>query len=113
MQLFDQDTQQAIGYLADINTGGFKLDCQSPISLNKDFRFRLDLTSEVADKSHMVFLARSKWCQIDPFDPFSYNVGFQLIYISPGDIEIFNCMIEKYGVTYEEVRVHLRRSNMW
>ena len=57
----------------------------------------MDLTSEVANKPSMEFVARSKWCEVDPLDPFLYNVGFQLINISPGDIEIFNRMMEKYG----------------
>ena len=97
MQLIDQDTQELVGHLADISSGGFKLDSLSPIPPNKDVRFRMDLTSEVASKPSMVFVARSKWCKVDPLDPFCYNVGFQLINISPGDVEIFNRMMEKYG----------------
>lgn len=113
MQLIDYDTQELVGHLADISPGGFKLDSLSPIPPNKDFRFRLDLTSDLADKSSMIFVARSKWCGVDPLDPFCYNVGFQLINISAGDLEIFNRMIEKYGKKNEEIRVDLRRSNLW
>ena len=113
MQLLNHDTQELVGHLADISSGGFKLDSLSPIPPNKDFRFRMDLTSEVADKPAMVFVARSKWCKVDPLDPFCYNVGFQLINISPGDAEIFNRMIEKYGSKHENVRIDLRRSNLW
>ena len=113
MQLIDHDTQELVGHLSDISSGGFKLDSLSPIPPNKDFRFRLDLTSEVASKPSMVFLARSKWCQVDPLDPFCYNVGFQLINIAPGDIEIFNRMMEKYGAKKEYKTIDLRRSNKW
>jgi PilZ domain len=113
MQLIDYDRQELVGHLADISPGGFKLDSLSPIPPNKDFRLRLDLTSEIANKSSMIFVARSKWCRVDPLDPFCYNVGFELINISPGDAEIFNRMIEKYGKEHENVRVDLRRSNKW
>ena len=113
MQLIDHDTQELVGHLTDISSGGFKLDSQSPIPPNKDFRFRMDLTSEVADKPAMVFVARSKWCQVDRFDPFCYNVGFQLIDISPGDLEIFNRLIEKYGKKHEDRFIDPRRTNMW
>jgi hypothetical protein len=113
MQLIDQDTQQLVGHLADISSGGFKLDSLSPIPPKKDFRFRLDLTSEVADKPFMIFVARSRWCTVDPLDPFCYNVGFQLVNISPGDIEIFNRMIEKYGKKHKKQFVDLRRTNIW
>jgi len=113
MQIFDHDTQELVGHLADISSGGFKLDCQKPIPMDKDFLFRMDLTSEVASKPFMVFVARSKWCKVDPFDPFCYNVGFQLTNISPGDIEIFNRMIETYGKKHNNMRIDLRRTNMW
>ena len=113
MQLIDQNTQELVGHLADISSGGFKLDSLSPIPPNKDFRFRMDLTSEVANKPSMVFVARSKWCKVDPLDPFCYNVGFQVINISPGDLEIFNRMIEKYGKKHEVQLIDLRRSNIW
>ena len=113
MQLVDNDTQELVGHLADISSGGFKLDSLSPIPPEKDFQFRMELNSEVADKPYMVFVARSKWCKVDAFDPFCYNVGFQLINITPTDLEIFNRMTEKYGSKHEHKLVDLRRSNKW
>jgi hypothetical protein len=113
MRLVDSETQELVGHLTDISTGGFKMDSQKPIPLNKDFRFRMDLTSEVANKPSMVFLARSKWCEVDPLDPFTYNVGFQLISIAPGDIVIFNRMMEKYGTKPVDKRIDPRRTNRW
>jgi hypothetical protein len=113
MRLVDNDTQELVGHLVDISSGGFKLDSQAPIPTNKDFRLRLDLTSEVADKPSMIFVARSKWCETDPLDPFVYNVGFQLISIAPVDLEIINRMIEKYGKKIEDKRIDKRRSNLW
>jgi len=113
MRLVDSDTQELVGHLMDLSSGGFKLDSQKPIPPNKDFRLRMDLTSEVANKPSMVFVARSKWCQTDPLDPFVYNVGFQLINISPSDFNIINRMIEKYGKKTENKRVDKRRTNLW
>jgi hypothetical protein len=113
MQLFNNETQELVGHLADISSGGFKLDSLNLIPPNTDIQFRLDLTSEVASKPFMVFVARSKWCKVDPLDPFCYNVGFQLIGISPEDIEIFNRMIENYGKKHDERIIDFRRSNKW
>jgi hypothetical protein len=113
MRLVDNDTQDLVGHLVDISSGGFKLDSQTPIPINKDFRLRMDLTSEVANKPAMVFVARSKWCEVDPLDPFIYNVGFQLINISPTDLDIINRMMEKYGKTMRDKRIDKRRSNLW
>jgi hypothetical protein len=112
-QLVEDQTQQVVGHLSDISSGGFKLDSQQRIPVNKDFQFRLNLTSEVADKPFMLFMARSRWCRIDPIDPYVYNIGFQLIHISPGDLEIFNRMMEKYGREYDNRLIDLRRSNKW
>ncbi|MBN1450210.1 MAG: PilZ domain-containing protein [Anaerolineales bacterium] len=113
MRLIDSETQELVGHLTDISTGGFKMDSQKLIPINKDFRFRMDLTSEVANKPSMVFLARSKWCEVDPLDPFTYNVGFQLISIAPSDLAIFNRMMEKYGTKPDDKRVDPRRTNRW
>jgi len=112
-QVLDYDTQAVIGHLADISSGGFKLDCSHPILVNRDFRFRLDLTSEVSPKPSMAFVARSRWCQVDPLDPYVYNVGFQLIQIAPDDLEIFKRMMEAYGRGSRRGPVDLRRSNKW
>jgi PilZ domain len=113
MRLIDNDTQDLVGHLVDLSSGGFKLDSQAPIPIDKDFRLRMDLNSEVANKPAMVFVARSKWCEVDPLDPFIYNVGFQLINISPSDLEIIKRMMEKYGKKMEDKRIDKRRSNLW
>lgn len=113
MQLFDNDTQTLVGHLADINSGGFKLDSQNPMPVDKNIHFRMDLTSELADKPRMIFVARSRWCKVDPLDPFCYNAGFQLIEMSSEDGEIFNRLIEKYGKNCGNRKIDLRRSSIW
>ncbi len=113
MRLIDTQTDELVGHLVDVSTGGFKLDSPKPLPLEKDYRLHLDLTSEVATKPFMVFKARSKWCQPDPLDPFVYNVGFQITEITPSDMEIFNRIVEKYGSKVTNKRTDLRRSNIW
>lgn len=97
MQVKDEATKQIIGYLADISTGGFKLDCLQQIPPGQDFRLQIDLTADVADKTAMVFVARSKWCRPDHIDPTSFNVGFEIINMAPSDMMIFQRIFEKYG----------------
>lgn len=113
MRLVDNDTHNLVGHLVDISSGGFKLDSQTPIPVNKDFRLRMDLTSEVANKPAMVFVARSRWCEVDPLDPFIYNVGFQLVNITPADLDIFKRMMDKYGKKVVDKRIDKRRTNLW
>ena len=113
MQIMDADTREVIGHLADISSGGFKLDSRKPMPVNKDVRFLMNLPSEIASKPYMVFSARSRWCQNDPLDPCAFNVGYQLTHIFPEDLEIINRMMEKYGRECEKKNVDLRRSYRW
>ena len=97
MRVVDNSNSELLGYLNDISKRGFKLDCQKPLPVNKDIVMRLDLTPDISDKSFIIFIARSKWSQPDPYDPTTLVEGFQIINISPYDEEIFNRILEKYG----------------
>jgi len=97
MRLMNERTGELIGHLADISTGGFKMESLKPIPPNVDYRFRIELTSDIANVPFMVFGARSKWCQRDHIDNNTFNVGFQITDMNAGDVEIFSRMFEKYG----------------
>lgn len=112
MQVMDDLTKQLVGYLSDISTGGFKLDSQKEIRPGQDFRLHIDLTAEIADKTSMVFIARSKWCRRDHVDPNTFNVGFEIINISPSDMDIFQRMFEKYG-SQNSIRGKSSNDYMW
>lgn len=97
MRVTDEATKQLVGYLVDISTGGFKLDCQTAVPIEREYRLHIELTSDIADKNSMVFVARSRWCRPDHIDPNTFNVGFQIVNMAPGDSVIFQRMFEKYG----------------
>jgi len=97
MRVTDNNTHELVGYLSDISPRGFKLDSQKALTANKDYALRLDLTAEISDKSYIAFVARARWNQPDPIDPFGHNEGFQIVNISPYDQEIFQRIVEKYG----------------
>ena len=97
MQVTDDVSKQLIGYLTDISTGGFRLDCPKQIPAGHDFRMQIQLTPEIADKTSMVFIARSRWCHTDHVDPNTYNVGFEIIEMAASDRVIFQRMFDKYG----------------
>jgi len=97
MQVKDEATKQVIGYLSDISTGGFKLDCPQRLPTGQDFRLLIELTADVADKTSMIFIARCKWCHPDHIDPTSFNVGFEIVNMAPSDMLIFQRIFEKYG----------------
>ena len=97
MQVKDESTKQILGYLSDISTGGFKLDCPKRLPIGQDYRLQIELTADIADKTSLVFIARSRWCQPDNIDPTSFNVGFEITNMAPSDMVIFQRIFEKYG----------------
>ena len=97
MRVMNENTGELVGHLADISTGGFKLECARPIPQNRDYFFRIELPADISDKAYMVFGARSRWCTKDRLDPALYDVGFQIVNMTPGDFDIFARIFEKYG----------------
>lgn len=97
MRVFDNSNSELIGYITDISPRGFKIDSTKPHAVNKEYTLRLDLTSDVSDRSFIIFVARLRWSQPDPTDPTSFMEGFQVMNISPHDEEIFYRMFDKYS----------------
>ena len=108
MQVTDDLSKQLIGYLTDISSGGFRLDSPKQIPSGQEFRMQVQLTADIADKTSMSFVARSKWCHPDHVDPNTYNVGFEIVTMTPGDAIIFQRMFDKYG---SEKRMQGKSSN--
>lgn len=98
MRVMNERTGDLVGQLGDISSGGFKLESSKPIPLGEVFFLRIDQTGEISQKSYITFKARTRWCQKDPYDPTIYNVGFQIIEMTPGDFDIFVTMFNTYGV---------------
>lgn len=98
MQVLDANTLQLIGYLTQISAVGIQVDSEKPIPVDINFKLRLDLTTDIANKTMMVFNGLSKWCEPDRTVPNSYNVGFEVTLLSRDDTAIYNRMIEKYAM---------------
>jgi hypothetical protein len=97
MRVLDEVTGKLVGQLSDISTGGFKIESSQAIPVDVNFKLRIDQTGEISNKSHLTFTAVTKWCQRDMYDPTIYNVGFQLIDMTPADYDIFVKMFNAYG----------------
>lgn len=93
----DVDSTKQIGILVDISPEGFKLDSPEPIPDGQVCHFRLYLTNAISTQDSLVFSGRSKWCRPDYINPSTYNVGFELVDMSPEDAQLFQNLFEKYG----------------
>lgn len=98
MRVMNESTGDLVGQLGDISSGGFKLESSKPIPLGEVFFLRIDQTGEISQKSFITFKARTRWCQKDPYDPTIFNVGFQIVEMTPADYDIFVTMFNTYGV---------------
>jgi hypothetical protein len=97
MRVIDATENQMIGHLADITLTGLRMDSQNPIKVSKEYRLRIYTTSDVADKDYIEFGARTRWCNVDPVDPGVYDIGFEIIKITPHDSEIVKHIMDKYS----------------
>ncbi len=97
MLVLDANTLQPIGYLTQISEVGIQVDSVKPLPVNANFKLRVDLTPDIANKTMMVFNGKSKWCQPDRMEPNSFNIGFEVNLLSRDDAAIYNRMIEKYA----------------
>ncbi len=97
MSVIDEHSGKILGILSDISTGGFKLESKLPIPVNINIRLRIEHTNEISNKSQMTFTACARWCERDQFDSSSYNIGFQIVDMTPSDYDIFVQMFNTYG----------------
>jgi hypothetical protein len=97
MRVMNENTGELVGHLADISIGGFKLESQKPISKNTEYPLRIELSSDISDKSFIVFIANSMWCQTHIIDTTLFNVGFQIVDMSSDDLESFKKIYDMYG----------------
>jgi hypothetical protein len=98
MRIVDVGTNQMIGHLADINLQGLKIDSQKPLQVNKDYRLRIYTTADVADKDHIDFVTRAKWCEPEQLEPGIYNIGFEILEIDRHDAGIIQHIMDKYCI---------------
>ncbi len=97
MPVIDPITDEIIGHLVDISPKGLMMDTQKVLPSEKDFKLRLNVTADVADKEYIEFIARSKWCQPDSIEPYLYDIGFEIVRISSQDAQVIERIVEKYG----------------
>jgi hypothetical protein len=98
MRVMNEHTGDLVGQLGDISSGGFRLESSTPMAVGQTLDLRIDQTGEISQKGFIIFSARTRWCQKDPYDPTIYNVGFQIVNMTPADFDIFVKMFNTYGV---------------
>jgi hypothetical protein len=97
IQVIDSSTQEIIGNLVDVSTTGLKIDGLIALPVDKIVNIRLDTTPEIANQPFIEFSAGVRWCKYETMTIGIFDIGLQIIQISPKDAEILARIAEKYG----------------
>ena len=96
-RLFDRDTGQLLGHLANLTVEGAMIISDEPLETEKVYRLHMDLPDQGFGKAHLEFDAKSIYCQPD-INPQFYNTGFQFVNISPRDVGIIESIVKEYKI---------------
>lgn len=97
LRIIDVGENQLIGHLADLTQKGLKMDSQTKLPVKKEIRLRINTTADVADKDFIEFVACTRWCELDPLQTGLFEIGFEILKISPHDAEIVQRIVDKYS----------------
>jgi hypothetical protein len=92
----DRHSGDLIGHLVDLTAEGLLVVSETPLEIGRVLFMQMELPDDVSDKQFLKFDAQVAWCRKD-VDPSFYDLGFQLVDISPEDIDITKRFIEAYG----------------
>ncbi len=100
LRVFDGSSKSILGYLVDISENGIMLISDGPLRIEKNYRLRMRLPTEMQDRNEILFTAVSRWCKIDSSSDF-YLTGFQLNDLCPKTQKLVFGLIEDFGFNEE------------
>jgi Tfp pilus assembly protein PilZ len=103
VQVADALTQRSIGHLLDITPKGMMIDSKQPFPIGKDYHLRLEMNADISDTGFIDFIARCIWCNPDSMEPNLFDIGLEIVNISPHDAKIVQLIAEKYGANDRSV----------
>jgi hypothetical protein len=97
LRVLEDDTGAIYGHMVEVSKTGFRLETVGPQPVGKEYYLRIELTPDLGTMPYIVFIAKSKWCEMDKIQPNLFQVGFELVEILPEDKEVFLRIIDKYA----------------
>ena len=94
LRIFEADTGNPLGNLADITPSGLKMLSEFPLELGKVYKLHMRLPRFLYDVEAIEFSAECVWTEGDKDDPNLYATGFHAIDIQESDKEIIQELIE-------------------
>jgi hypothetical protein len=85
--VYDRDTQNILGRLANLSTEGFMLISEQPLKAEQHFRCRIILPEDMKSGTSVSFDARSLWCREGSASN-TFNTGLHFTNITLKDVEL-------------------------
>lgn len=82
--VYNNDTGELLGHLADLSASGMKLINTAAITTNQSFRIRIDLPREVNGREEINVTARTVWCNPHPHGGL-FDIGLHFEEVSRTD----------------------------
>lgn len=95
-RIYDRETGQMLGNLANLTNDGIMLIADEPVEINRLYKIHMELDEAILKKDHLNFEARCLWCGPDPLSDLFYNAGFQFSQIDAPDLEIIRQITHQY-----------------
>lgn len=96
LRLFDRNSGQNLGRLANISLDGFKLATRDAVSVGIRYPISMVLPETLAGSNTLSFDAQAVWCRPAEEAPGEFRVGFRIIKIGENDLRILVQLIDKY-----------------
>ena len=77
LRVFDRESGELVGHIADISTGGMMLVGDREIELDRDHKLVMELPIEGNQRTKVRLTAHSVWSRLDA-NPDFHNTGFKL-----------------------------------
>ena len=96
LRVWDLKTEQLLGHIVDINTGGFMLISEKQIEPEQTFELEIRWNTPDKEELRIQFQAISRWSTND-VNPAFFDSGFELIGAVEEVLEPIREMITEYG----------------
>lgn len=90
-EVFDVSTNQLVGYLLNLSSGGMMIQTRRAIKESSTFVWKVYLPKEVNDSDQMVVTIKSIWSKKHGSPDF-YNNGFEILSTRPDIVDVISVL---------------------
>ena len=96
LRVFDLETDEVLGHVADISMNGLMLVHDEHIELDKNYSLGMEIPSEESQRERLSLQATSVWSSSNP-NPAFRNTGFKLLEPDEEAVELIMSTIDDLG----------------